>query len=57
VAVTKNGYALKFASPELQNNEAIVRAAVTQHRSAIQFASARLRRLIERENHCCCIVS
>eukprot|EP00754_Rhynchopus_humris_P025382 Rhum_TRINITY_DN14943_c12_g3::Rhum_TRINITY_DN14943_c12_g3_i3::g.127423::m.127423 len=42
-AVSRNGYALQFASPRLRGDEAIVLKAVAQNADAIQYASAALR--------------
>ena len=42
-AVSKNGYALKYASKELQNNKEIVLAAVTNYGPALQYASKELK--------------
>ena len=42
-AVSKNGFKLQYASPELQNNEKIVLAAVLNYCNALVYASSRLK--------------
>lgn len=39
-AISENGYALQFASHELQNNKDIVRKACSKNRHALEFASS-----------------
>ncbi len=43
LSVAENGLALQYASPELQNNQTIVSAALAQNMDAFQFASDTLR--------------
>ena len=41
--VTKNGYALQYASAELQGDREIVQAAVSQNGWVLRYASAKLK--------------
>jgi len=45
--VKKDGYAVRYASPELKNNPEIAKAAIAQNKEALKYISHELQRTDE----------